>query len=1066
MGEVGGVVGSNFGEVLDCSISGKIVGDYSVVGGVVGDNGNKVENCFASAGNTVEGVYFVGGVVGRNFANDEGNGYAIVKNCYNAGSVTSSNNPSGGVVGANYADNSVNNYYALVEDCYNTGNVIGLGGLGGVVGTNERSDSGSGFEYAVVKNCYNTGDVEGYDNVIGGVIGSNSRGTIQNCYNTGDVKGESYIGGVVGENKYGNIQNSYNTGNVEGNDDYVGGVVGYNEGDGDDDNGIVQNCYNTGDVEGSQYIGGVVGNNFSSVQNCYSTGNVEGVNNVGGVAGRNFGSVHNCMALNSMVEGTGVSADYVGRVVGRNMPAGDLDNNYARHDLIPKISGAEKDPLVNDVDGGRFVFGNISFTETGLFTDNNIWDIPQSDALILGGELPRLIVFSAWTDNPYPTLPYIDSSGSGASEDDPIIISSAASLRKIGASDGFALDAYFLQTADIDLGGISNWTPIGDDNSGNSFTGVYDGGGFAIKNLTIDSADYFTGLFGCIQGTSLATSIVKNVRLVDVNITNTSGYYIGGIVGYISDGKIENCFVSGEINGGHNTGGIAGYVTRETSTTAPVVQNCYVTANISAISGSIGAGGVVGSFQETTAGILQNCYTISNVSGFSGVGGMVGYIKNSSVTVQNCIALNATVTGSSVGRVFGWDDNSSVTLQNNYARADMKIGSGAGAEVAYSDTGAGTIHGADITYLDWSEEEWWTSIGFTSANGWAGILPEIDPLPTEGTRGYPFAVTQDTLQYVGKTNNPAPYENWTPSAHYRQTADIGTSGTIFTHTRIGYNAAGSQFTGVYDGNGKTITGLKIDASDNQGMFGCINPGSIVKNVHLVDASIKGGLYTGGIAGYNRGGTIQNCSVSGNSSVTGTSNDTGGIVGRNETSGSNNAIISNCYNTGSVTSSGNNVGGILGQNVNGTVQYCYNTGEILCGGDYAGGVVGFNSGSASRRYCVALNASITRTNGSSVNYGRLTGATGGSALSNYARSDMVYYASPTASASTFPDFSSTGKDGASITLGSENATFAAVFGSWDASVWNIPTGIINVGSALPTLIGAGGTQNPTIPTTAP
>jgi hypothetical protein len=146
---VGGVVGTNFGTVINCNTTGTIKGS-SYVGGVVGGNGGyyedgTVKNCYSTG--TVSGLFGVGGVVGGN--------------------------------------------YGTVEKCYSTGNITGDGdddqGIGGVVGGN----------FSTVRNCYATGDVSGNEGV-GGVVGGNY-GTLENCYATGNVSGNSSVGGVVGD---------------------------------------------------------------------------------------------------------------------------------------------------------------------------------------------------------------------------------------------------------------------------------------------------------------------------------------------------------------------------------------------------------------------------------------------------------------------------------------------------------------------------------------------------------------------------------------------------------------------------------------------------------------------------------------------------------------------------------------------------------------------------------------------------------------------------------------------------------------------------------------------------
>lgn len=177
------------------------------------------------------------------------------------------------------------------------------------------------------------------------------------------------------------------------------------------------------------------------------------------------------------------------------------------------------------------------------------------------------------------------------------------------------------------------------------------------------------------------------------------------------------------------------------------------------------------------------------------------------------------------------------------------------------------------------------------------------------------------------------------------------------------------YTGTFDGNGKTITGLTINnkmAESNVGLFVSITEGGTVKNLKLDDVDITAGYYVGVIAGENRG-TIENCSVSG--SVTGSSNKSyvGGIAGLHREgtitdchssatvegiaciggiAGQSEATITACCSTGSVTATNPGyysfAGGVVGLNSNGAIlTACYATGDVEGGGGRVGGVAGDN-----------------------------------------------------------------------------------------------------------------------------
>ena len=208
---------------------------------------------------------------------------------------------------------------------------------------------------------------------------------------------------------------------------------------------------------------------------------------------------------------------------------------------------------------------------------------------------------------------------------------------------------------------------------------------------------------------------------------------------------------------------------------------------------------------------------------------------------------------------------------------------------------------------------------------------------------------------------------------FRQELDLVLTSS---QTPIGmyYNdSSNDPFTGTYDGDGHTISGLNVTAgfngshiSNGLGLFASVGNGSAVKNLTVKGTAASDVDHVGGIVG-NNSGTVENChsyvtvtgrqyagGIVGNNSgtvenchsyatVTGTSR-VGGVAGNNA---SGDSMVKNCSNVGSVTGTGTHVGGIVGYNVSGTVQSCYNTGDITGYGTAsnatrAGGVVGMNS----------------------------------------------------------------------------------------------------------------------------
>lgn len=126
------------------------------------------------------------------------------------------------------------------------------------------------------------------------------------------------------------------------------------------------------------------------------------------------------------------------------------------------------------------------------------------------------------------------------------------------------------------------------------------------------------------------------------------------------------------------------------------------------------------------------------------------------------------------------------------------------------------------------------------------------------------------------------------------------------------------YTGTFDGNGHTISGLYFNKSNSWyvGLFGCIGTEGKISNVGVSDSYFQSSNcpYIGGVCGSNSG-ELQNCSNS--STVIGKENEyrIGGVCGNNS------GTIKSCYNTASVSGQ-YSVGGVCGDNYEGPITNCY------------------------------------------------------------------------------------------------------------------------------------------------
>ena len=130
-GSIGGVVGSSWGTIENCSVSGSVSGTV-YVGGVVGVQiGGSITGCSSSA--TVKGMVDVGGVAGQT------NSSATLTACYATGNVIIEMDPKKNIAGGSLV--GMNAGSSLLA-CYATGNVTSTGSstgymhIGGFLGNN------------------------------------------------------------------------------------------------------------------------------------------------------------------------------------------------------------------------------------------------------------------------------------------------------------------------------------------------------------------------------------------------------------------------------------------------------------------------------------------------------------------------------------------------------------------------------------------------------------------------------------------------------------------------------------------------------------------------------------------------------------------------------------------------------------------------------------------------------------------------------------------------------------------------------------------------------------------
>ena len=274
---------------------------------------------------------------------------------------------------------------------------------------------------------------------------------------------------------------------------------------------------------------------------------------------------------------------------------------------------------------------------------------------------------------------------------------------------------YFKQTADIDLTGVS-WEPIGYSGS-YYFAGNYDGDGHSIKNAIstgkVDPDGFATaGIFGWVAFGSVENLHVKNANFLAIGQNNYS--YVGGIAGVCYGSSIKNCSVvnssleSKRNNNNNCAGSIVGYSTGGTFEKCAAENNQVKTMAY--------GGGFVGEVDDDLSygagtSTFTNCYTANcsvssktdDVQGVSLVGGFVGEMTDSALTVNNCYVYRAmlstegtAVPGIKATGVFAghlWGDSSIVNTNCFFGACGTTENAGTASEKTEEEFRNGTVAG-------------------------------------------------------------------------------------------------------------------------------------------------------------------------------------------------------------------------------------------------------------------------------------------------------------------------------------------------------------------------------------
>lgn len=445
------------------------------------------------------------------------------------------------------------------------------GDVGGLVGYFDNSYSGSSNDSYIISNCFTfSGSVCGRS--AGGLIGEIHGGKIVNCGSDLQATGYYTCGGLIGDAR-GDVKEK------------------------------IINCYASGDVKGKS-AGGLIGMLcYGNVTNCYASGAVlEDTQNYGLIGTFYYG-------VTKYVNFCYYNAD------ADNAGSGETNSVAGIYGL-----SAEKLRSVAFVD----VLNENSTIDGAMwcYDENNI-----------NNGFPTL---SNSSPNPFKWTAYAENV---VEKDNVFEVYTAEQLAWISlqVSKGMSFAGKTVKLMnDIDLTG-KEWVPIGGRNGGTTefcYGGNFDGNFKTIRGLSIGApqrynADYdCVGLFGSIDRRASGTPKIQNVGLKDVRIYCRS-IYVGALLGKdaFHGSEVKNCYAAGEIHVLNKTneapyvGGLIGYGSNGS------IRDCYSVVNITCgVRGTVG--GLVGIGEN-----IVNCYSSCELE--SGEGSSLGEIAGSADMAEN-----------------------------------------------------------------------------------------------------------------------------------------------------------------------------------------------------------------------------------------------------------------------------------------------------------------------------------------------------------------------------------------------------------------------------------------------
>lgn len=849
-----------------------------------------------------------------------------VENCRNYADVIGYSCWVGGIVGQM-------NKGSVVKDCYNAGNITtSYANVGGIAGTTG----------GVIENCVNTGTIRATNLV------------------TNYSKQLQRAGGISGGSNGGSFINCVNYGNVSADLNNAGGICGSLEGtstagSGKDD---LTRCFNFGNVYcgNKATLGAIAGlKGTKEISAVYYD-----VQMIGLKAGANS-DMENVtpMETSALISGEAIEGfdtaewDFAaGMYPAFKMFADEAKVKAARkvYAIIPDGRAVDNLTVSATLSEGAewsLTDGTIFKIEGNTLVAPEKVDAVVSDTLVAVNEagVRRAILINAKPTNPL--------AGKGT-KDSPFLINNTDDWNSLvkymdGASDG--LENQFVKiTADLDFAGGS-FSRLGADGV-TTLLGTIDGDGHEIKGLVIKAAgNNVCALIGTIAAGGSVENIVFSgeasgaytyvapvvdklygtLRNVKSNFTvTTTKANCAGVVGNAYDGALlDKVVFAGSITSAQNM--VGGIVATTQANGRVTFNECAFTGKIAQTSTNTKAtavtvGGLVATCGPST---FTGCYSDGeiNISDSEFATNVAGFIGNASgnktdglYSFTNCYnATPISAAGKVAGIVAGGPTSSTSAANFQFVMTDCY------------NTG-------DITS---------TATKAVSSSYTAGLIMQYTPgskfvrCHNEGTiisnkNVYAAGIAGYITGTPGSTSTPATVEFTDCYNEGLIVADGNQGGGITGYVSGAVTLTGCYNTGDIEGN-QMLGGITSGfAGTGPKLLNCYNTGNITAKAQRAGGLIAWGAPTNGVVeGCWNTGNISSTSEEQGTKVT-SSNEIGGLAG------SNAASFINCYNAGTVEGL-SRVGGLVGNTTKGKTTFtnCYNAGKIIAPADSCGSIVGIS-----------------------------------------------------------------------------------------------------------------------------